>query len=276
MKKLTLREMISLARKKGGRCLSTSYSDSATALLWRCSAGHRWSAVPASIRKGSWCPECAGVRRTTLGEVQHIAVTRGGSCLSSVCPNGVAKLRWRCSEGHEWTATPSQVKRGHWCPFCARIVRPTPQDLRRMAASRGGEYLSPKLKTSSDLARWRCALGHIWQARAKSLRAGHWCPVCADNRRLTLDQMQRIARKRGGKCLSRHYKNGCTPLRWECGVGHRWRASPTSVRGGRRKKGTWCPECYNARRTFHKTHDIELMGEIALNRQGKCLSTQYL
>jgi hypothetical protein len=276
MKKLTLREMILLARKKGGECLSTSYLNSATALLWRCSASHRWTAVPASIRKGSWCPECAGVRRTTLAELQHIAASRGGSCLSPVCRNSVAKLRWRCSEGHEWIATPSQVKRGHWCPFCARIVSLTPQDLRWIAVSRGGECLSPKLKTSSDLARWECAFGHIWQTRVKSIQAGHWCPVCADNRILTIDEMQQIARERGGKCLSRNYKNGRTPLIWECVLGHRWRASPANVKSGTWKRGTWCPECYNARRRFHQTHDIEFTREIAFSRQGRCLSTQYL
>lgn len=276
MKKLTLREMISLARKRRGRCLSTCYVNSTTPLLWQCSAGHQWSAVPASIRKGSWCPQCASVGRITLDQMQATAATRGGDCLSKVCPNGATKLRWCCKEGHEWSATPFQISCGHWCPFCARTVPPTLFDLRRLAALRGGKYMSRESVRSSQRAVWKCAFGHVWEARVSSIRAGQWCPVCAHNQRLGLDQMQRIARERGGRCMSRHYKNGRTPLLWECGNWHRWRASPTNVKGGARKKGTWCPECYNARRAFHERTSIERMREIAVHRQGRCLSTEYL
>ena len=276
MKRLTLREMSSVAGKRGGHCLSTLYVNCSTPLLWQCSAGHRWYAVPASVRKGSWCPECAGVGRTTLRVLQDVAASRGGICLSAFCPNGATKLRWRCREGHEWSATPFQIKRGHWCPFCARIVPPSLFDLRRMAASRGGTCLSPGSVKSSETARWKCAYGHEWRARVSSVRAGNWCPACAHNQTLRLDQMQQIARERGGKCLSSRYMNGRTPLLWECGKGHCWKAAPDNVKGGKRKKGSWCPECYNARRTFHERQTIEAMREIALRRKGRCVSTQYL
>jgi hypothetical protein len=268
--------MLLLARKRRGQCLSTLYVNSTTPLVWQCAAGHRWSAIPASVRKGSWCPECAGVKRITLDEMQEIAAARGGSCLSEVCPNGATKLHWRCKEAHEWSATPSQIRHGHWCPFCARTVPLSLCVLRQMAGSRGGECLSNKSVRSSESALWKCASGHVWQARVSSVRAGQWCPVCAHNQKLGLDQMQQIARERGGQCLSTRYKNGCTPLLWECCNGHRWRASPANVKGGMRKKGTWCPECYNARRTFHEKHSIERMREIALLRQGRCVSTGYV
>jgi hypothetical protein len=276
MKKLALRDMISLARKRRGRCLSTFYVNSTTSLAWQCSAGHQWSAVPASVRKGSWCPECAGVRRITLDQMREIAASRGGVCLSKLCPNGATKLRWRCKEGHEWNATSFQIRRGHWCHFCGRTVPPTLFDLRRLAARRGGKYLSRESVRSSEPARWKCTSGHAWQARVSSVRAGQWCPVCAHNQKVGLDQMQQIARERGGQCLSGRYKNGRTALLWECGNGHRWKASPANVKGGTRKKGTWCPECYNARRAFHERQSIVGMREIALHRQGRCVSKEYV
>lgn len=276
MKKLTIQAMILLAGKRGGRCLSTLYVNSTSPLLWQCSAGHQWSAVPASIRKGSWCPDCAGVRRMTLEQMQVIAESRGGSCLSECYLNSATKLKWLCSAGHEWSATPLQIKQGHWCPFCARIVPLTLLQLQRMAAHNGGECLSSEDVRSSKPVRWKCAFGHEWQARASSIRAGTWCPVCTHNQKLKLEQMQQIARERGGRCLSTSYKSGRTPLLWECGKGHRWSASPANVKDGTRRKGTWCLQCYNSRRTFHERHGIETMRDIALARGGRCLSIEYL
>ena len=82
MKKLNIQALTCLAIERGGRCISQVYVNSTMPLLWECATGHRWSAVPGSIRKGSSCHECAGVRRGTLEEMQRLAESRGGRCLS--------------------------------------------------------------------------------------------------------------------------------------------------------------------------------------------------
>jgi len=266
----------SLARARRGRCISTLYVNSATPLLWRCEAGHEWSAIPASVQKGSWCPECAGLRRLTLEQMQHMAYSRGGSCLSESYRNNATKLRWRCSGGHEWSATPLQIKKGHWCPFCARVARLTLHELQRIALQKAGECLSLEYLNSSKPLRWKCAVGHEWLARPSSVKAGSWCPLCAHNQELKLEEMQEIAKQRGGQCLPATYKNGRTPLLWVCEHGHYWKASPANVKNGTRRKGTWRPECYNRRRRFHTKHSIEAMKDLANARGGTCLSTEYV
>jgi hypothetical protein len=268
--------MVLLARARGGQCLSTLYVNSTVPLLWQCVAGHRWNAVPASIQKGSWCPACAGVRRLTLEQMQQIAESRGGRCLSETYRNTATKLGWRCSMGHEWSATPLQIMKGHWCPFCARVVRLTLHELRRIAVLRGGQCLSHEYLSSSKPLRWECAVGHEWTVRPSSVKAGSWCPVCAHNQKLKLEEMQEIAKDRGGECLSTTYRNGRTPLLWICGQGHRWRARPVNVKSGTRRKGTWCRECYNRRRRFHARHCIDAMRALAIARGGTCLSTEYV
>jgi hypothetical protein len=275
MKKLTIQAMASLARARGGRCVSSLYERSGTPLLWECAAGHQWSAAPASIRKGSWCPACAGVRRLTLREMRELAESRGGQCRSETYSNNRTKLKWLCSEGHQWKATPLQVRKGHWCPYCARVARLTLQELQEWAIRRGGRCLSAEYKNASHPLRWRCAAGHEWPARASSIRAGNWCPSCAHNQRLKLDEMRTIARERGGNCLSARYKNGRTPLLWVCKYGHHWKAAPAKVKSGTRRKGTWCGECYNWRRRFHARRTIEAMRELAGARGGACLSAAY-
>jgi hypothetical protein len=276
MNKLTIEAMTSVAKQRGGSCISTFYANSTAPLRWQCAVGHQWRAAPASIRKGSWCPDCAGVRRLTLEQMQGMAKSRGGSCLSESYQNNSTKLQWRCLAGHDWRATPLQIKKGHWCPFCARVAQLTLRELQLMAVQKAGQCLSVEYVNSAHVLRWKCADGHEWLARPSSIRAGNWCPVCARNQRLDLEEMQEIARERGGSCLSITYKNGCSPLLWECARGHRWRASSTRVKGGMWRKGTWCRECYNRRRMFRAKQSIETMRELAITRGGSCLSTEYV
>ena len=56
--KLSLEEMKVLARRRGGKCLSNIYVNNHSKLDWECFNGHKWSAMPANIVKGNWCPEC--------------------------------------------------------------------------------------------------------------------------------------------------------------------------------------------------------------------------
>jgi hypothetical protein len=267
--------MMALARKRRGRCISTLYVSSTVPLLWECARGHQWRAVPASLRKGTWCPDCAGVRRLTLEQMKEMAKSRGGRCLSERYRNSATKLMWRCSEHHEWSATALQVKKGHWCPHCARVAPLTLPLLQRIAAQKGGCCLSLAYVNSSHPLKWRCAACHEWLARARSIQAGNWCPVCARNQRLRIEEMHRIARERGGRCLSSSYKNASTPLLWICRNGHHWKACAANVKGGPRRKGSWCRECYNGRRRFHERLSITVMRGLAMRRGGMCLSAEY-
>lgn len=149
-------------------------------------------------------------------------------------------------------------------------------ELRRLAERRGGRCLSVQYVSTVSPLQWRCALGHEWQASLASIiRRNTWCPVCAGNRKLQLRDLCELARERGGRCLSREYLNGRTPLMWQCNFGHRWKAAAEQVKGGLHRKGTWCPKCYDQRRIFRPLGTIEEMRNLALLRGGTCLSDKY-
>jgi hypothetical protein len=61
--KLTIKDMQCIAAKRGGKCLSDKYTSN-TKLLWECAEGHQWEALPSNIKKGTWCPTCARLKRT--------------------------------------------------------------------------------------------------------------------------------------------------------------------------------------------------------------------
>ena len=54
-----------IAHARGGICLSEQYMNSDVKLHWECDRGHRWYALPANIRKGHWCAECAYFNKAT-------------------------------------------------------------------------------------------------------------------------------------------------------------------------------------------------------------------
>ena len=117
------------ASMHGGKCLSPAYLGIKVPLRFRCSDGHEWETIPEVILKGHWCPKCSASKRghanrLGLPEMQSIAESRGGRCLSQEYVDANTHLLWQCGVGHQWKATPHNIKRGRWCPICSkRVVR---------------------------------------------------------------------------------------------------------------------------------------------------------
>lgn len=108
------------------------------------------------------------------------------------------------------------------------------------AAERRGICLDVVCTKFQAKYRFRCAAGHEWSAWGHLILAGKWCPQCANNaKRLTIDAMQAMAAKRGGRCLSTQYGGCRVKLTWMCQAGHVWEASPRDIRN----RGTWCRIC---------------------------------
>ncbi len=87
-------------------------------------------------------------------------------------------------------------------------------------------------------------------------------------RKLTIEDMARIAANRGGMCLSETYVNSLSKLKWECNQGHQWDSTPRYI-----KIGNWCPTCSEEKR---RELLLEEMVQIATSRGGMCLSETYV
>jgi hypothetical protein len=87
-------------------------------------------------------------------------------------------------------------------------------------------------------------------------------------KRYTIKDMQSYASNYGGKCLSKEFISIESPLKWQCNKGHTWDADFQIIR-----QGGWCQACLKENK--RKEERLEEMCRIAINHQGKCLSTEY-
>jgi hypothetical protein len=123
-KEVSLVLMQEVAKKRGGKLLSPEYFDEKTKLLWECSKGHQWEAIPSNVyHYNHWCPECAREKWTKIdwtGRMRDFAAKNGGELMSPCYINSSTKLIWKCDKGHIWETLPMNVRRGHWCPICSK------------------------------------------------------------------------------------------------------------------------------------------------------------
>ncbi|GBB89271.1 hypothetical protein RclHR1_15970005 [Rhizophagus clarus] len=262
----SIEEAKRIAHDRNGDCLSKKYINNNSPLLWRCAIGHEWYSPFASIKNsGTWCPHCQFNRRLTLEDAKQIAISRGGECLSENFDNSKSILLWHCGKGHEWYARFHSIKNlNSWCPYCAGH-RITLEDVKQIAIDKGGECLSQEYINSYTPLIWKCNKGHEWSAKLHGIKnLNTWCPKCAGNKRLTLEEANQIASIKNGRCLSEKYLNGRQNLLWQCSIGHKWLASLERVKN----KNSWCPEC--------NRHSIETAKSLARTRNGDCLSSNYV
>ncbi len=147
----------------------------------------------------------------------------------------------------------------------------TIEQMRQLAAIRGGKCLSEKYFNNRTKLQWQCSKGHVWEASPDKIKSGSWCPVCAGRQKLTIGDMKAIAKSHGGECLSKEYVNAHTHLRWRCKKGHEWEAIYNHI-----QQGKWCPKCAHERIAASQRLTIEEMREIAKSRGGKCISDRYV
>jgi hypothetical protein len=212
------------------------------------------------------------LHKTILKDLKERAISKGGDCLSEEYIHYTVPLLWRCKKGHTWETTSAVIKREGWCPACALSNRRNSiEDFQEIAANNGGKCLSTEYISSKLKLKWQCMEGHIWESAAANIKSGHWCKICvfekiAAPRRLSVNEMHELAKKKGGLCLSSTYKNSSTPILWQCKEGHQWKSTLSAVK----HRGDWCKKCAGLQRGT-----IGEMRRLARKHGGECLSPKY-
>ena len=118
-------------------------------------------------------------RKLTLIDAQNIALEKGGQCLSECYINNKSPLHWKCAKFHEWKSALCDIKRGRWCPHCAKCFKLNIGIAKEIAFKKGGICLSEKYINSYTPLFWQCAKKHEWQAPLERIRNHNsWCSKC--------------------------------------------------------------------------------------------------
>lgn len=146
------------------------------------SCGYQWSAIPASLLRGSGCIVCAGLKQLTTDEfiTKLFAISPQIEVLEEYV-NTSTKIRV-CDNscGHEWSASPNSLLRGSGCPICARNTRKsTMQFIEEMQTINPsiriiGEYVNARTKVAVSCT--EC--GRNFFITPNSLLNGHGCKEC--------------------------------------------------------------------------------------------------
>jgi hypothetical protein len=92
---------------------------------WKCSLGHKWKCAIGDLStRDHLCPYCSNRKlwvgfndlKTLFPEIAKEAL---GWNPSKVHSGSQRKLKWKCAEGHKWSAVVISRSRGSGCPSCA-------------------------------------------------------------------------------------------------------------------------------------------------------------
>lgn len=162
--------------------------------LWLCTVcGNEWKAAVNSIIRGRGCPYCSGSK--VLRGFNDLGTSHPELCKEwddkksfyNLTAGSHYVATWKCSLCRQrWKAPVNNRSRraSSGCPHCSgRIARPGINDLGTLypdlALSWDDERsVSTVSPGSSYLARWKCAEGHVWNAKVYSRVRGNGCFVC--------------------------------------------------------------------------------------------------
>ena len=97
------------------------YVNKSTKILHQCPEGHKWLANPDNIKhRGSGCPHCSG--RIPQDYYEWLELDGRGYVTLEPYVNARKNILHQCAEGHQWSATPDNIKRGTGCPDCCKIT----------------------------------------------------------------------------------------------------------------------------------------------------------
>ena len=271
-KKYTIDEIKEIAKKKGGECLSTSYENINSKLIWKCNNGHIWNAKLPSINcNDNWCPTC----NYYIGE----EITR--NIFNSLFNTIFIKTRPKWLNGLELDGYNKELS----LAFEYNGI----QHYKYIEFFNKKKSLDDIMKNDS-IKKEICTNNNInlivipYDIKYEDIK-DNIIKTCKNlniyipnaNADVNLDEIKKLTRNilykiqnivesKKGNLLTDVYINNLSALKIKCNFNHEFITSYKRI-----KMGNWCPECAKK-----KKHTIEEMYILAKNKNGECLSSVYL
>ena len=251
-----------IAKEADGWDPKTIIAGTGKKLSWKCGKGHKFESAVGSRtgKQARGCPICANKKLLTgfndLATTHpEIAKEADGWDPSKIIAGSNLKKKWKCSNGHQYTAMlNSRSSRNSGCGYCSNHrVLPGFNDLStrfpEIAKEAHGWDPTKVMPGSMSKKTWKCENGHLYES-APVGRTGHnrtGCSVCANLQVLIgfndlATTHPEIAKEADGWDPTKIVAGIEKKLGWKCPVGHKYIAMP----GTRTKNnGSKCPVCAN-------------------------------
>jgi hypothetical protein len=185
------------------------------------------------------------LRQKLTKEIVNTRLFQRGITMLDEYVHQTIKARFRCSQGHVWSARPNNVLSGKGCPECKKVslsnkkrldLDEVHKRLEKQGISLIGEYAGSNAKTL-----FQCSRGHSWETVPAVLFRGGGCPICYEkNQPLTKEMVNSRIEDRGIIMLG-EYLGAHNSTLFQCNKGHTWLARPANILNIRRG----CPHCAN-------------------------------
>jgi hypothetical protein len=118
------------------------------------------------------CRNCSDLSK--LEKIRLMAESKGGELLSKKYIGIKSKYKFKCAEGHIWSALPI----GTWCGRCKGHGKSI-DDIRTMTEKRGGQLLSDTFIGVDKKYEFKCSVGHSFSMTFAKMQGGQWCSICS-------------------------------------------------------------------------------------------------
>lgn len=243
-KKHTIEFVREKFEKDGYECTSKEYIKSCYKLDYICPKGHHGSITWDNWKQGKRCPTCVGLKKLTIGFVRSEFEREGWVCLSNKYINAHSKLNYICSNGHKGSITWNNWQQGKRCPVCVGVKKHTTEFIRSEFEKEDWKLISEKYINNIALLDCICSKGHVGTITWANWTQGIRCPVCAGNKKHTIEFIKSEFEKKGWTLVSKEYINAYSKLEYVCPNGHHG-----VITWGSWQQGTDCSICAIVNRT---------------------------
>jgi len=270
--------MHKLAFDKGGNFLSNEYFGTKVKYKWECSVGHQWEALPHPT---SWCPQCNGslgeeICRAYFEQIFKNSFPRKKPKWLTNSRNNLMELDGYCPELKMAFEHQGEQHYTNTSYYKTNLKQRKLDDERKENLCIDNNiklFIIPELFTRTKLVDLKSLI------RTQAEIFGYDTKFIDDITHISLksayknnyfDEIHKIAKRRGGRCISKIFLGSISKLEFECEQGHLWIAEPRKI-----KYGNWCPYCAIVSAGSSQRGDLEKIKKMAADKKGQCLSIKY-
>ena len=125
------------------------------------------------------CKKCSvDKKKLSLNEINGRYRSYGVRCIDNDYVNAHEKLKWVCSNNHQWEASVDMMQqRDDKCLYCAKKIM-TIETIQLVAKELGLELISKSYINNVSPLKWKCKNDHIFSRTFALIKDNSKCPTC--------------------------------------------------------------------------------------------------